>query len=925
MPFELHAFFGETGATRLRNKIIDLRAKQLDLVSATQTLRTAYLYLSFGLLAAGAMATRLGNALLSVTTANIEAFRTFDHQVTITSSIMKATEDQTADLRKGFLELGKTTEWTSVQAAEVGRIFALAGKKFEDENEVIKAVGATLELATIGMVSHTEATRFAIDVTNQFGIAQDELGGVVNLVATAITNSNLTVQELATSMSYAGAASEEFGISLADTTAYMMISADAGIRGGRAGRYWREGITRVSKALGVAGKGTVKYTEASELLRKANENAEKGIYDLNGKFNGLANMIKILNEAYGGLDPSIRAVYLSALFGARNWSSWAKIMKKAREEGIQPTIDTLNAAQAAWAIEEATHLDGKKALKSLMEQYAASNKGIIKLDKTFDNFSYTQKEWIKDTIKGIDTMERMEAAINDVTMAHALAKKRLEDLHGVIIQYESSLDKLRVMMAGPTARLYKAWYSGLKLIVDALAEVHPALLGVFSIFMLVIGTIAHFGGVIAMSVGGIFMLVAALVILAQQREADVLALQWEINHELKLKYTTEEVIDVYNRLFGTQQLVTNGFRFLGGEIQLATLRARQHSIAMARQWALMAGPMLFSMLILSEGTKKGNEWMNKYGLTLMFLVTPAIQFLTFSFDKLTVSLVKNRAVMVWNYVASKLVAIANLFLASTTGEAAISASALSAATIKLTAAQVWNKIATIGATIVTKLQAAAMWLLVASLFAATEAYVVLTAAAFTFMGVTFPVWAVLLGIAAAVTIIVALFLKWETITRKLGKIFNAVFIKRHSPAFWEALQLSAKYSGENVKNFERWSKVANKIRAPETIGIAEFPEVAKPSVMLETVERVEVPRIEAPKIPKLMVEAPSIGVEVSVADKLKAMKIGMAEVSSNVSRGVQVSMFSGARISLTKETLPGFRSIIDEAVDATLHKLERML
>ena len=503
-------------------------------------------------------------------------------------------------------------------------------------------------------------------------------------------------------------------------------------------------------------------------------------------------MVKVLNVAYGDLDDQTKGVMLAAIFGARNWASWNAVMEKSEVE-LQVMTDSLSAAQAAWAIEEATHLDGKEALKDLMKQYEASDRGIIKLDKTFDKFSVTQKEWIRDTIKSIDTEERMKEAIEDVTMSHAMAQKRLEDLHGTIILYESSLDKLRVMMAGPTARWYKAWYGGLKLIVDALAEVNPKLLGLFSIAVLVIGTIASFGGVIAMTIGGVFMLIAALAILVQQGQTAT----------------------------SMTRIMADGFRLLTSSVKLAALSVAQYTKTILVHIAVAAAPMLLSMYLLSKGTEEGNEWMNTLGLTMMFVLTPALQIATYSMHGLT-------------------------------------------------AAQVWNKIVTVGHTVVTKLQAAAHWILNAAVLSTAAAYIVATAAVISFAVASAPMWLILLAVAAVVAIIVALFLKWETITKKLGKVIDAVFIKRHSPAFWEALKLSAKYSAENVRNFERWA---------------------------------------------------------SISGKLKTMRIGMAEAGgvSGTRGGAQVSMFSGAHISLTKESLPGFKSIVDEAVDATLHKLERML
>jgi hypothetical protein len=314
--------------------------------------------------------------------------------------------------------------------------------------------------------------------------------------------------------------------------------------------------------------------------------------------------------------------------------------------------------------------------------------------------------------------------------------------------------------------------------------------------------------------------------------------------------------------------------------------------------ALTIGPMLIGMGLIAAGAEKSTEAIEKddealkkeartcTNLGLAFtLLAPLLNTLAYLRWKNVVatlasaaSHIKHSIATAWDTVTTKAftaavfaaggaVAIASrAFTWLTTGVVAQSAAFVwnTAMTIANSVAKAWNATVTAGLS-------AATWLWTGAMAAASGVLAILTTEVTLFMGITAPVWLILLAVAAAIAGIVILFKKWDEITKKLGGTFEKIFIKGRSPAFWEALKLSARYAAENVKQFKELDKVSARF-GRAGIGAAR-------------------------------------GIPVGAGPGAGAVK---------------VSMFEGARISLTKEAVPDFRNLVDKTVDKVFAKLERV-
>lgn len=144
-----------------------------------------------------------------------------------------------SEIRAGMLSmeeqvraLGQSTRFTASEVAGGLQELGMAGLSAAQS---MVALQPALDMALIGNISMAESADIATNVMMQFGLQANELGHVVDVMATAMTSSNTTVTQLANALSYIGPAAESAGISLEDTTAAIEVLANNGIKASRAG------------------------------------------------------------------------------------------------------------------------------------------------------------------------------------------------------------------------------------------------------------------------------------------------------------------------------------------------------------------------------------------------------------------------------------------------------------------------------------------------------------------------------------------------------------------------------------------------------------------------------------------------------------------------------------------------------------------
>lgn len=145
----------------------------------------------------------------------------------------------------------------------------------------IKSLPATLSMASVSMLSMKEAADLTTNIMSSFNLKADDMANVVDVMSTAVTNSNTTMMELGNALSYIGPSAASAGYNMQEITAAVMTLSNNGIKSSRAGTGLRGIITgliepsskgiEVMRQLGIAaddaaGK-TRPLTEVMEQIR----------------------------------------------------------------------------------------------------------------------------------------------------------------------------------------------------------------------------------------------------------------------------------------------------------------------------------------------------------------------------------------------------------------------------------------------------------------------------------------------------------------------------------------------------------------------------------------------------------------------------------------------------------------------------------
>jgi len=211
----------------------------------------------------GQKATRLGGAMTAgitvplgiIAAQSVKTFASFEKEMSGVAAVTGATGEDFGKLEGLAKKMGETTIFTASQSAEAMRAFGLAG--FETD-EIMSALGPTLDLAAAGSMSMGEAADVAAKVTKGYGIEAEGTAHAMDVLTKAFTTSNTNLSELAGAFKMVGPVAKTAGVSFEMTTAALQTMADSGIIGTMAGRQLRRAMLRLVNPPGEAAKALAK-------------------------------------------------------------------------------------------------------------------------------------------------------------------------------------------------------------------------------------------------------------------------------------------------------------------------------------------------------------------------------------------------------------------------------------------------------------------------------------------------------------------------------------------------------------------------------------------------------------------------------------------------------------------------------------------
>jgi len=285
-------------------------------------------------------------------------------------------ERSLSDLSDKAELLGRTTQFSATQAANAMAELSKAGL---NTTQVFDASTGVLQLAGAGQIEMAEASKLAAKTMNIFSKEATDIGDIADVLTRGFTAAPTSIQELATALTFGGAASSGMGEDLRSTVAALAAFAQQG-------EISTLGGAKLRKVMNSLADPT---EEAKNAFRRLLIN-EKDVFNITKDgtktFKGFANLVKQLE---GSLFDVTAA---SQIFGQRAGPVMFKIVQKGSENlaNLRAALD--NVGITAKKVSD-VNLEGFKGQMRLLVsafegfQIAVGRSGILtfatKLAKKF--------------------------------------------------------------------------------------------------------------------------------------------------------------------------------------------------------------------------------------------------------------------------------------------------------------------------------------------------------------------------------------------------------------------------------------------------------------------------------------------------------------------------------------------------------------
>lgn len=336
----------------------------------------------------------------------VSTYADFDQAMANTAAICGATADDYARLQQVALDMGKATTKTATESAEALGYMSLAGW---DVNESIAGLEPILRLSEATQMGLATSSDLVTDSLSALGLQVDDLGGYLDVVAMANNKSNQTAQMLMEAYIAVGGTMKNLHVPIQESAAALGVLANRGIKGSEAGTALNAVINNLTTGTGQAGK----------MMDKLGISA----FDSNGKFIGLAETLRVVDEATKDMTEEQRNAALAALGGKEHIDALNDLISglntttaDGRSEWEALTDDLYNA-DGALSTMAATVTDTLKGAISIFG--SAMDNMKIRLAQTF---APAAKDAINAVSAVIPSITDRIAAVGNAFIEYALPK-----------------------------------------------------------------------------------------------------------------------------------------------------------------------------------------------------------------------------------------------------------------------------------------------------------------------------------------------------------------------------------------------------------------------------------------------------------------------------------------------------------------------
>jgi len=384
----------------------------------------------------------------------ITTIKEFEQQMANVKAVTGATAQEFAQLEKNAKELGASTQFTATQVGQLQEEFAKLGFS---TNEILDATEATLELAVATGSDLAQSAKVAASTINGFGMDAKDTQRVVDVMAKSFTSSALDINKFEVAMRQVAPVAKDAGLSIEETTSFLGVLADNGIKAETAGTGLRnifltlaeKGMT-LNEAMNMVANSTNSSATASKLFGKENAVVATTLAKSTSE---TSKFTKELKNAQGAASAMAKIVGDTLEGDVKRFNSaWEGLVLNLGENGEDLFRDIVQGAtdfiDTLGDLTKNTHAESDAMRLQQVEANSLANR-ILSLSENDENRLKLLNELDAinpNILEGYD-----KQTISNEELAEAMKKSNSEMINKIILQKELEKVQEQAQEAGEVA------------------------------------------------------------------------------------------------------------------------------------------------------------------------------------------------------------------------------------------------------------------------------------------------------------------------------------------------------------------------------------------------------------------------------------------------------------------------------------------
>lgn len=293
------------------------------------------------------------------------------NEVWTASKIAGATIAEQREMLQLAKDVNEITPLTASDVASGQRYLAMAGNKFDAIKEMIGPASKLASIFTMPVGQKGGVADLMTNIMSMYQIPMGEAARVTDDLYTAVTNANISLTDLAQSISYVGADMATAGVDLRQTAAAIGVLGDMGIQGSMAGTSLANMIRYLQ--LSLVNQKKKGYNALADLGLSPDE-----FFDAQGNLIDLYTIYQKFAKAAVDLPSRIETPTFFNIFGVRG------------NRGMLPVLRDIASGRDKMGKVLATYDQNIGAVNRLNEERLKTDAGVIdQFESSIENLTVT--------------------------------------------------------------------------------------------------------------------------------------------------------------------------------------------------------------------------------------------------------------------------------------------------------------------------------------------------------------------------------------------------------------------------------------------------------------------------------------------------------------------------------------------------------